>query len=91
VAFLRRARDEDDVILSVANFTPVPRHNYRVGVPAPGRWRELVNTDAEVYGGSGQGNYGGVEAAPIPYQGQQWSVMLTVPPLGAVFLKPDRD
>jgi 1,4-alpha-glucan branching enzyme len=91
LAVMRRARNPDDVVLSVANFTPVPRHNYRVGVPFPGLWRELVNTDAEVYGGSGQGNFGGVEAAPVPYQDQQWSVMLTVPPLGAVFLKPDRE
>jgi 1,4-alpha-glucan branching enzyme len=91
VSMLRRARDPDDVVLAVANFTPVPRHNYRVGVPFPGLWRELVNTDAEVYGGSGQGNFGGVDAAPVPYQDQQWSVMLTVPPLGAVFLKSDRN
>jgi len=91
VALMRRAEDPDDVVISVANFTPVPRHNYRVGVPFPGQWRELVNTDAEVYGGSGQGNFGGVEAAPVPYQDQPWSVMLTVPPLGALFLKPDRE
>jgi 1,4-alpha-glucan branching enzyme len=50
----------------------------------------VLNSDAEAYGGSGQGNLGGVETAPIPYQGQQWSVMLTLPPLGAVFFKPER-
>jgi 1,4-alpha-glucan branching enzyme len=55
-----------------------------------GRWREVLNSDAEGYGGSGVGNYGGVETAPIPYQGQRWSVMLTLPPLGAVFLRPEK-
>jgi 1,4-alpha-glucan branching enzyme len=68
----------------------VPRQNYRVGVPFPGRWRELLNTDAETYGGGGQGNLGGVDASPVQYQDQRWSVLLTVPPLGAVFLKPER-
>jgi 1,4-alpha-glucan branching enzyme len=91
MAFLRRGADPEDVIMVAFNFTPVPRHNYRVGVPQSGRWAEVLNTDAEVYGGSGQGNLGGVETAPVPYQGQQWSVMLTLPPLGAVFFEPDRD
>jgi 1,4-alpha-glucan branching enzyme len=90
LAFLRRGNDPDDVMMAVFNFTPVPRHNYRVGVPQPGRWAEVLNTDAEVYGGGGVGNLGGVETAPVPYQGQQWSVMLTLPPLGAVFFRPLR-
>jgi len=91
MAFLRRGSDPEDVVMVAFNFTPVPRHNYRVGVPQPGRWAELLNTDAEAYGGSGQGNLGGVETAPVPYQGQQWSVMLTLPPLGVVFFKPERE
>jgi 1,4-alpha-glucan branching enzyme len=91
MAFLRRGSDPDDVVMAAFNFTPIPRHNYRIGVPAPGTWLELLNTDAEVYGGSGQGNYGGVEAAPVPYHDQRWSVMLTLPPLSAVFFKPGRD
>ena len=90
MAFLRRGSDPEDVVIVAFNFTPVPRHNYRVGVPRPGRWAEIMNTDAEVYGGSGVGNLGGVETAPIPVQGQQWSVMLTLPPLAAVFFKPER-
>jgi 1,4-alpha-glucan branching enzyme len=90
VTMLRRAKDPDDVVLIACNFTPVPRYNYRVGVPFPGRWRELLNTDAETYGGAGQGNLGAVDASPVQYQDQRWSVMLTVPPLGAVFLKPER-
>jgi 1,4-alpha-glucan branching enzyme len=90
LTMLRRAQDPEDVLLVACNFTPVPRHNYRVGVPFPGRWREVLNSDADAYGGSGEGNLGGVEAAPVMYQGQRWSVMLTLPPLGAVFLKPER-
>jgi len=90
LAFLRRGQEEDSVVLAAFNLTPVPRYNYRAGVPLAGRWREVLNSDAEGYGGSGVGNYGGVETAPIPYQGQRWSVMLTLPPLGAVFLRPEK-
>jgi 1,4-alpha-glucan branching enzyme len=86
--FQRRARDEDDVVIVACNFTPVPRHNYRVGVPQPGKWLEVFNSDGEAYGGSGLGNYGIVEAAPVPYQGHRWSIMLTLPPLAAVYFKP---
>jgi 1,4-alpha-glucan branching enzyme len=71
------------------NFTPMPRHNYQVGVPAPGHWTEILNSDAEIYDGSGQGNMGGIDAVPIPLHGRKWSVMMTLPPLGAVFLKSE--
>ncbi|MPZ49577.1 MAG: 1,4-alpha-glucan branching protein GlgB [Dehalococcoidia bacterium] len=91
LAFMRRGKDEGDAVVTAFNFTPVPRYNYRVGVPSPGRWREMFNSDAEIYGGSGAGNYGAVDAAPVPYQGQRWSVMLTLPPLGAVFLQPETE
>jgi 1,4-alpha-glucan branching enzyme len=60
-----------------------------IGVPIGGHWSEVLNSDAKVYGGSGQGNMGGVDAAPIPLHGRRWSVSLTLPPLGAVFLMPD--
>jgi 1,4-alpha-glucan branching enzyme len=70
------------------NFTPVPRHGYRVGVPQPGHYRELLNSDAAVYGGSNLGNGGGVRAGPTPWQGQPNSVALTLPPLATVMLKP---
>ncbi|MDP1166168.1 alpha amylase C-terminal domain-containing protein, partial [Klebsiella pneumoniae] len=60
ISFLRRGVGTKDLILAVANFTPVPRHNYRVGVPRGGYWREVLNSDAALYGGSGQGNMGGV-------------------------------
>ncbi len=75
-------------VLAVFNATPVPRHNYRLGVPADGVWQELLNTDAEAYGGSGIGNFGGVTTVPVDSHGWQRSVVLTLPPLGALVLAP---
>jgi 1,4-alpha-glucan branching enzyme len=93
VSFLRKGDAPDDVILVVCNFTPVPHTNYRVGVPRGGFWRELLNSDASIYGGSGQGNLGGVEASAVPAHGRSHSLSLTLPPLGVVYLKapPARD
>ena len=71
----------------MCNFTPVPRANYRVGVPSGGIWRELLNSDATAYGGSGQGNLGGLEAAPIPAAGRHHSLNATLPPLGIVVFR----
>jgi len=87
-AFLRRAPDDGAVVLVVCNFTPVPRYGYRVGVPAAGRWREVLNSDAACYGGSGVGNLGGVDTAPIEAHGHAQSLALTLPPLGVLFLEP---
>jgi 1,4-alpha-glucan branching enzyme len=84
VTFLRKGR-QGELILVACNFTPVPRHYYRVGVPVGGYWRELLNSDASVYGGSGHGNLGGQDAAPIPCHGRSHSLNLTLPPLGVVF------
>ena len=85
----RRGGTPEEVILVALNFTPVPRYGYRVGAPAPGFWREIANTDAAVYGGSGVGNLGGLEAEGIPAHGRPWSLSLTLPPLAAVFLKAE--
>jgi 1,4-alpha-glucan branching enzyme len=90
VAFLRRAHSGETVLV-MCNFTPVPRHNYRIGVPFAGYWREIANSDAEVYGGSGQGNYGGLHTTPAPSHGRPASLNLTLPPLGAVVLKGEPD
>jgi 1,4-alpha-glucan branching enzyme len=87
LTFLRRAEDPEDVIVSAFNFTPVPRLQYRIGVPRPGRWRELLNSDAKELGGSGQGNLGHVESRPIPWNGRRHSINVNLPPLGAVFFK----
>jgi len=88
ITLMRRARSSPNLVLAAFNFTPVPRYNYRVGVPHP-IWREVLNSDAREYGGSGQGNFGGVEAVPIPCHGQLQSINLTIPPLGAVFLRSE--
>jgi 1,4-alpha-glucan branching enzyme len=88
ISFVRRARNRNDVVLFACNFTPVPRPNYRIGVPMSGRWDEVLNSDAELYGGSGQGNLGGVDAAPIPMHGHPVSLNVTLPPLGVVAFRP---
>ncbi len=90
ISFIRRS-SSGELIVAAFNFTPVPRHNYQVGAPLPGRWLELLNSDAPIYGGSGQGNLGAVDAAPIGKHGHLHSFTLTLPPLGAIFLKPDPD
>jgi 1,4-alpha-glucan branching enzyme len=74
----------------VLNFTPVPRHDYRIGVSRDGFWEEILNTDAKEFGGSGQGNLGGVQASPVGSHGRALSISLTLPPLGAVFLREPR-
>jgi 1,4-alpha-glucan branching enzyme len=87
LSMLRKARRTDDLFLIVCNFTPVPRTHYRVGVPRPGFWQEALNSDARDYGGSGWGNLGGLDAAPIPFHARPYSLTVTLPPLAAIFLK----
>jgi 1,4-alpha-glucan branching enzyme len=89
VAFLRRGCDPDDQLLFVCNFTPVVRQNYRVGVPQEGFWKEVLNSDAPLYGGSGQGNFGGLETAPLTVHGQPFSLNMTLPPLGVLVFRRD--
>ncbi len=85
-AWLRRGDEEAPPVVVVANMTPQPHHGYRIGVPLPGWYEECINTDAREYGGSGQGNRGGVTGAEIPCDGQPCSLELTVPPLAALVL-----
>jgi 1,4-alpha-glucan branching enzyme len=87
VSLIRRARDARDFTVMVVNFTPVPRPDYRIGVPESGWYREVLNSDAELYGGSNVGNGGGIHSDPIPDHGHNQSISLTVPPLGFVLLK----
>jgi 1,4-alpha-glucan branching enzyme len=89
LSFLRVGKEETPPILAVFNFTPIPRLNYRVGVPRGGYWREILNSDAHYYGGSGLGNHGGADAVPMPYEDYSHSLTLTLPPLAAVFFKPE--
>jgi 1,4-alpha-glucan branching enzyme len=89
VSFLRRGASTDDVFLVACNFTPLPRHNYRLGVPRGGIWREVLNSDAREYWGRGFGNLGAVEAAPFAAHGRDFSLLLTLPPLSVVFFKSE--
>lgn len=84
---LRKNPEAGEYILIGLNFTPIPRANYRVGVPHGGEWLEIFNSDAKEYAGSGHGNFGGLKATPIPFHGRPYSLNLSLPPLGAVFLK----
>jgi 1,4-alpha-glucan branching enzyme len=89
LSYLRRGRSGDDTIVVVCNFTPVPRQGFVIGVPRGGYWREILNSDATLYGGSGMGNAGGVEAAAVPAHGRPYRLQLTLPPLAiAVFRSP---
>ena len=88
---LRRATDSQDIIVAVCNFTPVMRESYRVGVPRPGYYREILNTDSNYYGGSDVGNSGGVQAEPIPWNDRPYSLNLRLPPLAAVYFKPQHN
>jgi 1,4-alpha-glucan branching enzyme len=88
ISFLRKGKGAEDLVLVICNLTPVVRENYRLGVPRGGHWQECLNSDAPLYGGSGQGNFGGVDAAPLPAHGRFHSLTLRLPPLGALFLKP---
>jgi 1,4-alpha-glucan branching enzyme len=89
ISFLRRGLTADDQILFVCNFTPVVRENYRVGVPVEGSWKEILNSDALLYGGSGQGNLGGLSAIPLPIHGRPFTLNMRLPPLGVVAFRPE--
>ena len=89
LVYLRRGPSDLDRLVVACNFTPVPRFNYRVGVERDGNWLEVLNSDAEIYGGSGQGNLGKVRTSPVSWHGQPQSLNLTLPPLGIVVLRPE--
>jgi 1,4-alpha-glucan branching enzyme len=90
ISLLRQDPATGDRILAVFNFTPVPRSSYRLGVDSS-TWREVLNSDALLYGGSGRGNLGAAEAVPIPCHGRRYSLLLEIPPLASVFFKAERD
>jgi 1,4-alpha-glucan branching enzyme len=92
LAFLRLAGEDakpPGVLACVVNFSAVPHREYRVGLPFPGPWREIVNTDSALYGGSGVGNLGAVEATREPWHGRPASALMTLPPLAVLWLAPD--
>jgi 1,4-alpha-glucan branching enzyme len=88
-AFIRKARDPKNLVIVAMNYTPVVRDNYRIGVPIGGTWREVLNSDATNYWGSGQGNLGAITASPLPHYQWPRSLTLKLPPLAAVILKPE--
>jgi 1,4-alpha-glucan branching enzyme len=91
ISYVRRSRDGARELVVVVNLTPVPRENYRIGVPRRGFWAERFNSDASEYGGSGLGNHGGTTTAPLPHHGREHSLLLTLPPLGVLILDHDPD
>jgi 1,4-alpha-glucan branching enzyme len=88
LSFLRQNSTRTSMVAVVLNLTPLPRYNYRVGLPVEGPWREVLNTDAEPYGGGNVGNLGGVTAEPYKVHGQPFSAAMTLPPLGVVAFRP---
>jgi 1,4-alpha-glucan branching enzyme len=91
ISWLRWDADFNEVFLVVFNFTPTVYRNFKLGVPRGGEWREVTNTDAREYGGSGQGNFGNIKAAPFGWHGRAYSVLITVPPLAAVAFKSEEE
>jgi 1,4-alpha-glucan branching enzyme len=88
-AYLRHGADEARPVLAVCNMTPVPRYGYGIGVPRPGRWRELLNSDGEAYGGSNLGNGGAVDTVAAHHHGEAQALMLTLPPLATLYFAPE--
>jgi 1,4-alpha-glucan branching enzyme len=84
LVFMRQNAKKDEFLVVACNFTPMPRESYRVGVPVEGFWKEILNSDASLYGGAGIGNGGGKQTQPVPWHGQKNSLLITIPPLGAV-------
>ncbi|MFC1863571.1 alpha amylase C-terminal domain-containing protein, partial [Thermodesulfobacteriota bacterium] len=89
LSMMRKGDSDEDTLIIICNFTPVPRHNFIVGAPKGGPWKELLNSDAVDYGGSGKGNLGLVKAETNPFHGRPYSFNITIPPLSIVFFKID--
>ena len=90
VSFIRRGRDPDDMLVFIFNFTPVPRNDYLIGVSRPGYYREVINSDSSIYGGSNIGLGGGVLSEEQVSHGRPHTLRLTLPPLGLLVLKPEK-
>ena len=87
-SFIRYGKDRKDMAVVVSNFTPVPRENFKLGVPKGGKYIEVFNSDAEIYGGSGMGNMGAVEATDEGWNNREHSVSVTLPPLSTLIFVP---
>jgi 1,4-alpha-glucan branching enzyme len=88
ISFMRRAKDPDNFLIIVCNFTPVPRMGYRIGVPGYCFYKEILNSDSQIYWGSNMGNSGGINADKIPCHGRPYSINITLPPLSVLIFKP---
>ena len=86
---MRTGEGKDPPVIVAMNATPVPRQNYRIGVPSGGFWKEILNTDAGIYHGSGMGNHGGVSTDPVWCRGHDQSIVITLPPLAVVMFTPE--
>jgi 1,4-alpha-glucan branching enzyme len=86
LSYIRKNKAGDEIVACAFNFTPVPRNNYRIGVPEPGFYREAINSDSEVYGGSNVGNQGGVDSEPVSWMGRPHSIPIALPPLGGLIM-----
>jgi 1,4-alpha-glucan branching enzyme len=91
LVFVRNGAAPAEKIIVVCNFSPIPRENYRIGAPVKGFWQEVLNTDSAQYGGTGRGNFGGLQTVPIPLRGRPDSLTLNIPPLSVLFLKYDNE
>jgi 1,4-alpha-glucan branching enzyme len=87
VSFVRYGKAQDSAVLFACNFTPVPRYDYRIGVPWEGFWEEILNSDGRIYGGSGIGNLGGLKSDPVEQHGRSSSIQITLPPLAIVVFR----
>jgi 1,4-alpha-glucan branching enzyme len=90
ISFMRKAKDHDDLLIIVCNFTPLPRPGYRIGVTKNSYYKEILNSDSQIYWGSNMGNAGGVNADKFPWHAKPYSINITIPPLSVVILKPGR-
>jgi len=91
ISFIRKSNDEGDILIFVFNFTPVAHSDYRIGVPFSAFYKEIFNSDSEIYGGSNMGNLGGVKADEIVFHNKPYSISLQIPPLSMLVLKPIKE
>jgi 1,4-alpha-glucan branching enzyme len=90
ISFMRKAKDPDDLLIIVCNFTPLPRPDYRIGVAKNSHYKEILNSDSQIYWGSNMGNAGGVNADKVPWHAKPYSIKITIPPLSVLIFKPVR-
>ena len=91
ISFIRKAKDPKNYLIFICNFTPVPRFQYRIGVPEKTFYKEILNSESEIYGGCNLGNIGGIRAESVTSHSRQFSINLTIPPLSVLIFRPAND